>query len=794
MRSALKSFRSDPGIIGLAVLILALGIGANTAVFSLVNPLLLRPLPLADADRLVWIANTGTTGMSGATYRVDVLEEFVRRSTSMEDIRAYFAFSGFFSRTLDTQGQTERLAAVDVAPGFLELLGVRPAVGRLFVEGDHRGPMPPALLLTHGFWIRRFAGDPSIVGRSVTINAAAAQIVGVLPSSFDFASIFTPGAPVDVVFPADLNQMRPWGNTLALVGKRRPGVTLEQARAEFATILPAIAAARPELGRPGARLEDLQAHVGGPVRRSVTVLWGAVGVVLLIACANVTNLLLVRASSRRREFAVRGALGAGRGRLFRQVLTEGLLLAGAGAALGVPLAFALTTWLTRSDGVSIPMLQYASVDIAALTVTAIIACAAGLAGSVLPAWRLSGQDPQTALGEHGRGTVDPPGQVWTRRVLVCAEVALAVVLLVGAGLLGRSLMRVVTADVGFDAQDAAVARLDMPPAASPIDQTALRRRVLERVLALPGVSAAGFTDALPLDRNRTWGVTVPGQTYGPGEVPSTFVYVVSPGYMPAMGIPVLAGRDFVHDDPMTERQPVIVNRTLARTLFPDQDPIGRPAQSNGIALTIVGVVESVRQSSLEESPVHQMYLDMSRVQSVGADLVVRSAMGSRSLAPALRGALADVGKGLVVANVSPMSALVDRAVSPRRFLAEIIGGFSLFAVILASLGIYGVVSYHVRQRTTEIGVRMALGATASVIRRAVVADALVLAGVGVVAGGGAAWLLSATVTSLLYATSSTDPVVFGVSTVALVAVAGVAAFIPALRASRISPSAALRAD
>jgi predicted permease len=791
---AFRSFRRAPGVSLLAILILALGIGANTAVFSIVNPLLLRPLPLADSERLAWIENTSSGSMSGRTYRVDWYEEFARHTTSFEEMGAYFAFSDFLTRTLTVEGAATRLSSVDVAPGFFQLLGIEPQTGRLFSDDEHQGPALRGALLTHGFWQRRFGGDPTIVGRTIAINNAAVPVIGVMPASFDFGSIFTPGTSVDIFLPADLNQMRPWGNTLALVGKLRAGVSAGQAQREFDTLLPSLYEAQPQWGRPGVNVTALSDKVAAPVRQSLLVLWAAVGFVLLIVCANVTNLLLVRASSRRREFAVRGALGADRGRLFRQVLTEGLMLAGAGALLGLPLAYGLTMWLTSSTGVSVPLLAYAHVDLAALGVTVAIATITGIVGSVVPAIRLSGQAPQAALTEQGRGSVDSAKQTWIRRTLVVAEVALAAVLLVGAGLLGRSFLALINVELGFDADQALAASIDLPDDLNGPQQVDLTRRILERVQTLPGVAAAGVTDALPLDRNRTWGIGIPGRTYEPGELPSTYVYVVSRGYFPAMGIAIRAGREHMFDDPLTDRLPVVLNRTLATTLYPDEDPIGRPAVTGGRPLTIVGVVDDVRQAALDEGPVNQMYLGVSGAAGLASELILRATVSPDTLTAPLRAALREVDSRLLLTEVRGVESLVTRAVSPRRFLVELISGFSVFALLLACLGIYGVVSYHVGQRTSEIGVRMALGATSGTVRRDIVTDTLLLALIGVAVGGGVAWLLSDALRSLLYATPSTDPWVFGGTALALLLVAAVAGLIPAIRASRIDPATALRGE
>jgi predicted permease len=789
---ALRSFRRTPMVVGLAVVILALGIGANTAVFSLVNPLLLRPLPFQNADRLVWIQNDGSRGMSGATYRVDWYEQFQRHATTIEQMSGYFAFSGFLSRTLTGQGDPERLAFVDVMPGFFDLIGVGAAHGRTFATDDHTGPSARTVVLSHGFWLRRFGGSPSTVGSTITINNSAVTVIGIMPESFDFASVFTPGVAVDVFGPADLNQMRPWGNTLALVGRLKPGASIDQSRAEFATMIPALMSEYRDWPRVGAVVTDLRTHVSGSMRRSLVVLWGAVGFVLLVVCANVTNLMLVRAASRTREFAVRTALGASRRRLITQVLTEGILLAGAGALLGIPLAFGLTAWLTSSQSLSIPLLHHVRVDLMAMVVTAGIACLTGVLGTLLPALRLSSQDPQTALQSQSRGNSDAAGTTWLRRSLVVAEIALAAVLLVGAGLLGRSFVQLLDVDLGFEPSRATAVSLDLPAGLALGQTKVLTTALLDRLTATPGIQAAGLTDALPLDRNRTWGIGVPGRVYSADDpAPVTFVYVVTPGYLGAMGIPLREGRDHVTDDPMTDARPVMVSETLARALYPEGSAVGQPARTGGQPLRIVGVVADVRQNSLDEAPANQMYLLPGTGAGFGAELIVRSSLDRGALAAALRPVIADVDNRVVVTNIRSVETLVDRSVSPRRFLTELIGGFSIFALVLASLGIYGVVSYSVSQRTTEIGVRMALGATAGDVRARILRETLMLAAGGIVVGGIAAALLSGTVRTLLYSTSAADPWVFGGTAIVLATVAVVAGLVPAVRASRLNPARAL---
>jgi predicted permease len=556
-------------------------------------------------------------------------------------------------------------------------------------------------------------------------------------------------------------------------------------------------------------LTDLKEQVSGRMRRALFVLWAAVGSVLLIVCANLANLLLARASARSREFAVRVALGAARSRLIRQLLTEGVLLSAAGAALGVPLAYALTSWLTSSDTLSVPLLHYVRVDRTALAVTAAIGVITGLVFATVPALKVSARSPQGVLQEHSRGAVDSVRHAWVRRGLVVAEIALAAILLVGAGLLGRSFIQLLDVDLGFQPTRAVAARLEFQLDATPEQLTTFTAELRRRVSELPGVEAAGLTDALPLDRNRTWRIGVPGRDYPPGQRPLTFVYVIGPGYFNAMGIRLKAGRDFSDSDvapriPPPPAQPgatqtpppraVILNETLARTLYPGVDPVGRVASSNGNPLTIVGIVDDVRQTSLDEAPANQMYLALAQGGGAGMDLIIRSSLPTASLLPVVRKTLADVDPRIVTTDIRLIEDLVDRAVSPRRFMVSLLGGFSVLAMALASLGIYGVVSYGVSQRAAEIGVRMALGATAGDVRRTVISETLRMALVGIAVGAGVSLALARVISSLLFATSATDPMTFGLMVVLLTMVALVAGYLPARRASRIDPMRALRAE
>jgi len=797
LRYALRAMRRDAWFCAMAVLILGLGIGANTAMFSVVNTLLLRPLPFRDSARLVWIANTGTTGLSGATSRVANYRDWRAMNQSFEDLTAYFAFSDYSSYNLKETGEPERLSGFGVAQNFFDLLGVWPMLGRPFDTEECKWNGRKAVILTHGLWERRFGSDPAIVGRRLTLNDEAATVVGVMPRSFDFASVFTPGAKVDMLVPFPItDETDRWGNTLAVIGRLKPGSTVQRAQAEFDLLTQQILNTKKDRWKFGAKLTGLQEQVSGRFRRALVVLLCAVGVVLLIACANLSNLLLARAASRRKEIAVRTALGAGRARLIRQMLTESMALAGCGAAIGLVLAFAATRALNGLRAMNIPMLQSVGVDGTALLFTALVALATGLLFGLAPALQISGAAVHEALKDSSRGSSQGRHGAWVRGSLVVSEIALACILLVGAGLLMRSFLRVLDVDLGFQPARAAVWSIETGDRfKTDSQQDAFFARLRRSVEAVPGVESAGVTDCLPLGRNRSWGIRAKGQTYPQGQVPLVYPRIVSPGYIPAMKIPLRAGRDFTDHDTAESQRVIIVNQTLARKVWPGMDPIGQEAFVFGKEpFQVVGVVGDVRHSSLEQAGSSELYLPVSQTGASSVELVVRTRLAPEAVAPAVRAALRRVDPGLPTAEFRTLDDVVDRAVSPRRFVVVLLGGFALLALLLASLGIYGVVSYSVNQRTQEIGIRMALGASAGHVQFRVLRETvgLALAGslVGVVGAAAVARLLE----SLLFGVQPGDAFTFVAMTLALTSVAALAGYLPARRASRIDPMSALRSE
>ncbi len=521
LRYTFRTLRRDAAFSAFVILIAALGIGASATVFSVVNTLLLRPLPFAQPEQLVWIANRETGGLSGQTLQVGHVLDLRERTQTLSAVAGYFAFYGVGDNLLGSGGEPERVSGVPVTDNFFQVLGVEPLLGRFFTQDEARWQGPRAVVLGHGLWQRRFAANPAVVGTSLTINDQPYTIVGVLPASFDFASVFAPGAHFDLFFPFPLTpETNRWGNTTALVGRLKPGVTVEQARAEIKTIATQLSAEYTNRNSFVGFVAALGDRVTGGMRQAVWVLALAVGMVMLIVCANLSNLLLARSATRQRELAIRSALGAGRGRLVALMLTEGLVLSGTGAILGVALAIAATRALTRLDAVSVPLLRSVTMDGTALAFTALLALAAGLLFGLAPAFQLKGGGIEHALRDATRGSTEGRRGRWVRSALVVSEIAFACMLLVGAGLLIRSLVRLLDVNMGFDARSAITVRVDPDSRyTTPEQRNAYLDDVLRRVRELPGVQAAGITDALPLGRNRTWGARVKGVVYERGRIP-----------------------------------------------------------------------------------------------------------------------------------------------------------------------------------------------------------------------------------------------------------------------------------
>ncbi len=798
LRYTFRTLRRDAGFTTFAILIVGLGIGASSTVFSVVNTLLLRPLPFRDPERLVWIANHDTGGLSGATTQVSNMLDVRERAHSLTEVAAYFAFYGVGDNMMTGLGEPERLSGVPVSENFFPMLGVQPQIGRLFNADECKWKGPRAVLLSHGFWERRFNADAAIVGKHLTLNDEPYSVIGVLPATFDFAEVFAPGSHFDLYFPFPLTpETNRWGNTMAMVGRLKPGVTPAAAQSELAAVAKAIARDHGERNRNDfeGHLSPLADHVSGRVRPAVLVLACAVGVVMLIVCANLSNLLLARTTGRHKEIAIRTALGAGRGRLIQQMLTESLVLSSSGAALGILLAVAGTRALAHLDSISIPMLPSVRTDSTALLFALAMAVLTGLVFGLAPALQVRDKGLHDALKDTGRGSTEGKGRHWSRNVLVVAEISFACMLLVGAGLLSRSFLRVLDVDMGFHPERAAAIRVD-PDARyrTQAEQNAYFDEVLRLARGVRGVNAAGLSDALPLGRNRAWGSPAKGQQYARGQFPNSFVRIVSDGYIGAMGIPLRAGRDFTERDALSSEPVIVINETLAKRLWPGEGALGKIMLACG-ERHVVGVVGDVRHLALEQGSGNEMYLPIRQCNDFASvDLVVRTSQTPADLAAGVRAALRPVAPNLPGNDFRALQMLVDKAVSPRRFTVLLLGGFAAFALILASLGIYAVISYSVSQRTQELGIRMALGASARDLEGRIIGQTLALAAAGMILGGAASWLLSRAFTGMLFGVTATDPATFLGMVAVLTVVSAVAGYIPARRAARIDPMLALRAD
>jgi predicted permease len=796
IRFGARQLRKNPGFTAAAVVTLALGIGANTAIFSMINALLFRPLPFRDPQRLVWISNgiEGGAGLSSETTRVANFSDWRAQNRSFESLSAYFAFFDFNNYTLTSDGEPIRLQGVGVSQNFLSTLGVLPRLGRGFADEECRWNGKKAVLLTDAFWKRRFQGSPDIVGRSITLNNAATEVVGILPPSFDFSSIFAPGSSVDVVEPFPIcDQTDQWGNTLSVIGRLKPGATVAAAQAEFDLLNRRLQQDHPDRGNGfGARMTLLPQKINGQFRRPFLVLFGAVGCVLLIACANVSNLLLARAMARRKELAVRVALGARRIRLIRQLLTESLMLSCCGAAMGLPIALASAAAIARSHAFNIALLQTVGVDETALLFTLIISISSAVVFGVIPALHLSGGSVHDGLKDSSRGSSYGRSHSWIREALVVTEVALACVLMVAAGLLLRSFLHLIEVNPGFRPEQAVAWSIQPSRSfANPAEQSAFYQELVRSVEALPGVESAGMSDTLPLGRNRSWGAIPRGNVYRPGD--DAFPRIVDPGYIRTMRIPLRSGRDFnSHDAVEGAEYVVIINETMARQLWPGANAVGRILNTASMDFQVVGVVGDVRHAALEEKPGREMYLLGTQAGWGSEELVVRTKSSIESLVPAVGATLRKLDPGMPAEGFRSLGEIVDRAVSPKRLIVVLLGLFSLLAMILASVGIYGVISYAVSQRTPELGIRLALGASTRGILWLVIKEGMKPVAVGLMIGLGASVVLTRGAQSLLFGISATDPATFTANALLFVCVGLAACWLPARRAAKVDPMKALR--
>ncbi|HEY2377911.1 MAG TPA: ABC transporter permease [Gemmatimonadaceae bacterium] len=794
LRYAIRTLRRDVSFTTFAIATIAFGIGASVTVFSLVNGLLLRPLPFRDARHLVWISNVADDGVSEWRTQVAHALDMRARSRSLSDLAGYYAFYSIGNSALTSGSDVQRFTNVSVTCNFFPFLGVTPILGRSFTTDECRYGAGAAILLTEDLWRRRFGADRDIVGQRITLDNAPATVIGVLPGSFDFASVFSPGTPADLfsAFPLSDETSRQ-GNTLALVGRLKPGVSIDQARGELTSLGKELTANNPRRNTLRPKVVALDARIKGAFRPALWTLAGAVAVVMLIVCANLSSLQYARSVGRQREFAVRLALGAARSRLARQAFTESLLVSGGGALLGFAMSVFATRFVSYLSAFSLPLLSRVQVDGSTLAMTIGLSVSVGLAIGLLPALRAP-NDVSDTLKHGQRGAAGDRSHTRARSALVMAEIAAACVLLVGAGLLVRSFENVINQQLGYRPEHLATVRVD--PASGFPDlarATLYYDEVLRRVRVLPGVTNAALADVLPFSGDRSWSVGAAGHVYERGQEPETFVRVVSDDYFKTMGIPIRAGRDFSVGDTPESGHVVAVNETLARTLWPHLDPIGQMTDALPGGARVIAVVGDVRHQALEHAFTNEVYFPMRQMPDYGsANLIVRGVLPVGELATAVRSTLLPVAPNLPKSEWRSLQDLVDSVASPRRFVVLLVSGFAIFALLLAALGVYALVSYGVTQRTREIGIRIALGASARRVRTSILSQTLTLAATGLALGVLMAVAFGRLLRGLLFGIGTFDLTSYSSALVILVGVALVAGYVPAMRASRVDPSVALR--
>ncbi|MGZ4899510.1 MAG: ABC transporter permease [Candidatus Angelobacter sp.] len=815
LRYAFRAFAKSPGFTVAAILSLAIGIGANTAIFSITSALLLRPLPYKDADRLVILWNTSPgLGITQDWFSSAQYFDIKNNHHGLEQVA--LAIGGNYNLT--GEGDPERVGVVRVSNNLLPMLGARPAQGRLFTPEDDRYGGPNVVILGYGIWVRRYASNPNMVGRHIIINSHVYEVVGVLPKSFSLPREVMP--TLDGAEQSDLLLPMPQLPNFAedrghedynIIGKLRPGVSIEQARAEMNTITARLRQAHPEVYPPNGGLTfvilPLLEQVVGNVRHTLWLLLAAVGCVLLIACVNVANLLLSRAVGRRREVAIRTAVGASTGRIIRQLLTESVLLALCGGILGVLFAFISIHWTHVLGPKSVPRLAEIGVRGDALLFTLLISVASGVLFGLAPALRIARVDLLTTLKDSDRGSAGASA-MWgrgnnLRRLLVIVELAISVVVLVVAGLLLRSFIRLQHVSPGFNPGNVLTLELTLSgdKYKDPAVSRAACRQILENLEHLPGAVAAGGVSSLPLSEMFAWGpITVEGRVPPPGE---RFINaderVVAGHYFETMQIPLLKGRLFNDQDTEDKPRVVLVDEFMAQQLWPNQDPLGKRISFGDLAsrrewATVVGVVGRIKQDALDSDSRIAFYLPHSQYISRLLNIVLRTTTDPASLTSAVAHELHEVDRDLPLYGVVTMEERVAGSLARRRFTTVLLAMFAGFALALATIGIYGVMAYLVIQGTREIGIRMALGATQRTVLRLVVKQGMMLALCGVGVGLIAALAFSRLVSGLLFGVRATDPLTFVAITVLLTLVALLASYIPARRAARIDPMISLRCE
>ena len=801
IRYGLRMLFKSPAVTGVAILSLALGISANTVIFSVINTVLLKSLPYTDADGIVLVwGDTPNEGTHRNQVSATDVDDWRNQNSVFEDVVTYSSWRPILSGAV----QAERVPAMQVGDGYFKIMKGEPILGRIFLPEEQEDGKDFVVVLGHGLWQRSFGGDPNVVGKTVLLNSRPYTVVGVMAA--DFQSL--PTSLIDeraefyrpVAEPHD-NEERS-SRHLRAIARLKPGVPLAQARSEMNVIASRLEQQYPKDNTGyGVRLVSLAEDTVGGLRPTLLMLFGAVAFVLLIACANVGNLLLARSAARQKEIAIRSALGAARRRLVRQLLTESVMLAMAGGGLGLLLALWGTS-LVESLGSKVnPMLNSISIDLRVLGFTVAISLLTGVVFGLVPALHLSKPDLIESLKEGGRSSGSGASRNRLRGALVVSEVAMALVLLISAGLLIKTVIRLRDVNTGFNPENLLTMNMALPNIKYPKAPAwiAFYNQLLERIQSLPGVKSAGVTSVLPLSGNFDGrGLAVETRPKPRGEEISVDLYIATPGYLKAMGTPLLKGRSINEQDVEASPLVALVNQTMAEELWPNDDPIGKRIKFPGSEKrpqpwrTVVGVVSDVAQYGLDKKPPMQMYLPESQFPTSFMTLVVRTSSDPAGMAGAIRNEILAVDSDQAVFKVATMEQLLGDSISLRRFSMLLLIVFAGVALTLAAVGIYGVISYSVTQRSHEIGIRMALGASRKDILKLVVGQGMTLTLAGVIVGLAAALALTRVMAGLLFGVSATDPLTFVLISVVLAGVALAACFVPACRATRVDPMVALR--
>ncbi len=798
LRFATRVLWRSPGFSAVALLALVLGIGANTAIFSVVNAVLLRPMPFVDPGRLVSIRESSPQGEKYNVANPQNVADWQKRNHSFEQISAYFPYD--LTMSLTGGGTPEEVPGGYVTRGFLSTLGVHPAMGRDFLTEEELPTAPDVALLSDGFWRRRFGADPHIVGKKLTIRGNPTTVIGVLPAGFRFPDVKADIWKLTTLHPETQRQGQ--GRYLAPIARLRPGVTRSQAQAEMNVIMAQLAREYPDFNRNwGATVIPLRQQFTGDLRTPLLVLLSAVGLVLLIACANVANLMLMRSSSRQREMAIRTSLGATRARIVRQLLAESLLLGIAGGSMGLMLAVWAKDLLLAMlpDSMSVAKVNSVTIDGNVLAFTVALSLGTAVLFGLLPALRASRPDLSDTLKEGGRAVSSSLRRNRMRAALVAGEMAVALVLLIGAGLLIRSFIRLEHVAPGFEPDHILSMRIgltnpryrDLKATSSGLDE------ILHRIAQVPGVVSTGSIQFPPLGGVLpATGFWVAGRpTPNPSEAPVTGVSIVTPGYFPTLGIPLISGRLFTERDQQATPQVTIVSQSLARQQFPNMDPIGQRLfvqWSRETPYQIVGVVGDVKHDGLDKEARPTVYFPNAQETQNIATLMIRTGGDPTKLAPVAEQIIHAYDKDQAIANIQPLDMFLSKAVARPRFQSVLLAIFAGLALLLAAIGIFGVMSYSVAQRTHEIGIRVALGAQSDQVLRLVVGQGLLLALIGTAAGLAGAFALTRYLRTLLFNVSPMDWLTFTTLPLVLCAVAVGASYLPARRAMRVDPMQALR--